>query len=513
MLLFTLNDKTNKMKEEQIMDLMYASTRDANVKVTASQAVLKGLSDDGGLFVPERIPLLDVSFTELAGMSYQETAYAVMKQFLTDFTEEELKDCIAKAYDSKFDTEEIAPLVQADGIYFLELFHGATIAFKDMALSILPHLLTVSAKKNRVTNEIVILTATSGDTGKAALAGFAEVNGIKIIVFYPKNGVSPIQEKQMVTQKGANTFVAGIHGNFDEAQTGVKKMFADQAFGKELASHGYQFSSANSINIGRLVPQIVYYVYAYAKLIAKGDIKEGEKINVAVPTGNFGNILAAYYAKNMGLPIAKLICASNENKVLYDFFETGTYDKNREFMLTSSPSMDILISSNLERLIYRIAGDSAQKNAEFMRKLNEEGVYSISEEMKAELKDFYGNYASEQETAQTIRQLYDKTGYVLDTHTAVAASVCRKYQAETGDQTKVITASTASPFKFTRSVMNAIDPSYDTKSDFELADELSRIANVKVPKAIEEIRTASVLHRTECEPVEMPETVKRFLGI
>lgn len=495
------------------MDLMYASTRDANVKVTASQAVLKGLSDDGGLFVPDRIPLLDVSLKDLAGMSYQETAYAVMKQFLTDFTEEELKDCINKAYDSKFDTAEIAPVVQADGIYFLELFHGATIAFKDMALSILPHLLTTSARKNNVTNEIVILTATSGDTGKAALSGFADVKGTKIAVFYPKNGVSPIQEKQMVTQTGANTFVAGIHGNFDEAQTGVKKMFSDKAFAKELASYGYQLSSANSINIGRLVPQIVYYVYAYAKLLEKGEIKEGEYINAAVPTGNFGNILAAYYAKNMGLPIAKLICASNENKVLYDFFETGTYDKNREFILTSSPSMDILISSNLERLIYRIAGNSAQKNAEFMQQLNTQGVYSISEEMKAGLKDFYGNYASEAETAQTIKELYDKTGYVLDTHTAVAAAVCRKYQAATGDMTKIIAASTASPFKFTRSVMNAIHPSYDSESDFELADELSRIAGVKIPKAIEEIRTAKVLHHTECEPEQMPEAVKKFLGI
>lgn len=327
------------------MDLMYASTRDADVKATASQAILKGLSDDGGLFVPERIPALDVSLQDLAGMTYQETAYTVMKQFLTDFTEQELKDCIQAAYDSKFDTEEIAPLVRADGVYFLELFHGATIAFKDMALSILPHLMTVSAKKNHVTNEIVILTATSGDTGKAALAGFAGVEGTKIIVFYPKNGVSPIQEKQMVTQKGANTCVAGIHGNFDQAQTGVKQMFADKELARELAAHGYQFSSANSINIGRLVPQIVYYVYAYARLLAKGEIAQGEQINVTVPTGNFGNILAAYYAKHMGLPIGKLVCASNENKVLYDFFATGTYNKNREFMLTSSPSMDILISS------------------------------------------------------------------------------------------------------------------------------------------------------------------------
>ncbi len=503
----------NKMKEDKIMDLMYASTRDANVSVTASQAILKGLSDDGGLFVPKQIPALDVSLKELSGMTYQQTAYAVMKLFLTDFTEEELKSCIRAAYDDKFDTPQIAPLVNADGAYYLELFHGATIAFKDMALSILPHLLTTSARKNQVKNEIVILTATSGDTGKAALSGFADVAGTKIIVFYPKNGVSPIQEKQMVTQKGANTHVIGIHGNFDQAQTGVKQMFADKELEKELAAHGYQFSSANSINIGRLVPQIVYYVYAYARLLAKGEIEDGESINVTVPTGNFGNILAAYYAKHMGLPIAKLICASNENKVLYDFFETGTYDKNRDFMLTSSPSMDILISSNLERLIYRIAGNDAAKNAAFMKRLSDEGVYEITAEMKASLGDFYGNYASEQETAETIRDLYEKTGYVLDTHTAVAAAVYQKYRRQTNDAAKTVIASTASPFKFTRSVMNAIDPAYDAKGDFELADELSRIAKTAVPKAVEEIRTAKVLHKTECEVAQMPDAVKKFLGM
>ena len=333
------------------MDLLYSSTRNSEKKFTASQAILKGLADDGGLFVPESIPALDVSIEELSKMSYQETAYAVMKKFLTDFTEEELKNCIDRAYDSKFDTPQIAPLVNADGAYYLELFHGSTIAFKDMALSILPHLLTTAAKKNNVKNDIVILTATSGDTGKAAMAGFADVEGTQIIVFYPKNGVSPIQEKQMLTQKGANTHVVGIHGNFDQAQSAVKKMFNDKDLEKVMDDAGYQFSSANSINIGRLVPQIVYYVYAYAKLYANGDIAKDEKINVVVPTGNFGNILAAFYAKNMGLPIAKLICASNENKVLYDFFTTGEYNKNREFILTNSPSMDILISSNLERQV------------------------------------------------------------------------------------------------------------------------------------------------------------------
>ena len=496
------------------MGLMYSSTRISDVKMTASQAILKGLADDGGLFVPDSIPALDVSLDELANMSYQETAYAVMKQFLTDFTEEELKNCINKAYDSKFDTEEIAPLVQADGAYYLELFHGSTIAFKDMALSILPHLLITAARKNEVKNDIVILTATSGDTGKAALAGFADVEGTKIIVFYPKNGVSPIQEKQMVTQKGDNTFVVGIHGNFDQAQTGVKMMFNDTELKAEMDKVGYQFSSANSINIGRLVPQIVYYVYAYAKLYANGEIAKDEPINVVVPTGNFGNILAAFYAKNMGLPIGKLICASNENKVLFDFFSTGTYDRNREFMLTSSPSMDILISSNLERLIYRIAGNDAAKNADLMKALTSCGKYEISEDMKAQLSDFYGNYSSEQETAEVIKNLYDKTGYVIDTHTAVAAGVYNKYKADTKDtDTKTVIASTASPFKFTRSVMNAIDTKYDAMSDFELVDELSKIGNVDVPNAIEEIRSAKVLHDTVCEVDEMPAVVKKFLGM
>ena len=495
------------------MEVLYKSTRGNGETVTASQAILKGLSDDGGLFVPTSIPALDVPMEKLAAMSYQEVAYEVMSRFLTDFTEDELKNCIANAYDAKFDTEEIAPLTKADGVYYLELFHGATIAFKDMALSILPHLMTTAAKKNGVKNEIVILTATSGDTGKAAMAGFADVPGTRIIVFYPKNGVSPIQEKQMVTQKGKNTHVVAIHGNFDDAQTGVKKMFNDKELGKELADKGFQFSSANSINIGRLVPQVVYYVYAYANLVKNGEIADGEKINVTVPTGNFGNILAAFYAKQMGLPIAKLICASNENKVLFDFFRTGIYDRNRDFILTTSPSMDILISSNLERLIYRIAGNDADKNRELMSALSGNGKYEITEEMKAQLADFYGNFASEAETAAEIRRLYEKCGYVIDTHTAVASAVYGKYVVETGDHKTTVIASTASPFKFTRSVMDAIDIKYDAMGDFELVDELSKIAKVKVPNAIEEIRTAPVLHDTQCDVDKMKDTVKSFLGM
>ena len=382
-----------------------------------------------------------------------------------------------------------------------------------MALSILPYLMTTSAKKNHVKNEIVILTATSGDTGKAALAGFADVPGTKIIVFYPKHGVSPIQEKQMVTQRGDNTYVIGIEGNFDDAQTGVKKMFSDVALAQEMNEAGYQFSSANSINIGRLVPQVVYYVYSYAALLARGEISEGEQINVVVPTGNFGNILAASYAKEMGIPIAKLICASNENKVLFDFFTTGCYDRNRDFILTSSPSMDILISSNLERLIYQTAGRDAEKNREFMKELNTDGVYTITEEMKEQMKDFYGNYATEEETAQTIKEVYDKTGYIIDTHTAVAAAVYKKYEKETDDKTKTVIASTASPYKFTRSVMNAIDPSYDSKTDFELIDELEKLSGVKVPQAIEDIRSAAVLHDTVCETADMCKEVKKILKI
>lgn len=494
-------------------ELFYRSTRSNSEPVTASQAILQGLAKDGGLFVPTSIPKLDVTMKELAGMPYQEVAYAVMKLFLTDFTEEELRTCIERAYDSKFDTPQIAPLKKVEDLYYLELFHGATIAFKDMALSILPHLMTVSARKNQVKNEIVILTATSGDTGKAALAGFADVEGTRIVVFYPKDGVSPVQEKQMVTQRGANTHVVGIHGNFDDAQNGVKAIFNDRRLEKELDAAGFQFSSANSINIGRLVPQVAYYAYAYAQLLAQGEIADGEAINVVVPTGNFGNILAAFYAKNMGVPIARLICASNENKVLFDFFRTGTYDRNREFILTSSPSMDILISSNLERLIYRIAGEDAERNAALMRELTAEGKYTLTEEMKRQLADFYGYYTDEAGTAEVIHQVYEAAGYIMDTHTAVAAHVAKQYRTETGDTRKTVIASTASPYKFTRSVMSAIDPKYREAEDFALIDELNRLSGVKIPQAIEDIRSAPVLHKTVCEKDQMVQVIKDFLQV
>jgi len=496
-----------------MMDILYRSTRNDKVTVKASEAILKGLAQDGGLFVPDRIPALDKTLDELKEMTYTEVAYEVMKLFFTDFTKEELQHCIKHAYDSKFDHSDIAPLVGKESPYFLELFHGSTIAFKDMALSILPYLMITSAKKNKAENEIVILTATSGDTGKAALAGFAEVEGTKIIVFYPKDGVSPIQKKQMVTQKGANTHVVGIHGNFDDAQTGVKNIFSDQEFEQLMNANGYQFSSANSINIGRLIPQVVYYVYAYVQLLKKKEIVSGEEINFVVPTGNFGNILAGFYAKKMGLPIDKLICASNDNKVLYDFFSTGVYDRNRDFILTSSPSMDILISSNLERLIYKIAGNSSDKNVQLMSQLSKDGRYEITEDMKLELKDFYGNYSSEEETAVAISDLFQKSGYIMDTHTAVAFSVYDKYIAQTNDKKKAVIVSTASPYKFTRSVMNAIDPKYDSMSEFELIDELEKISKVKVPQAIEEIRHAEVLHDTICDKNEMKEAVKAFLQL
>ncbi len=512
-------------------ELLYKNTRDASEVVTASQAILNGLAGHGGLYVPTEIPPLPVSLPELADMSYQETAYTIMRQFLTDFTEEELRQCITRAYDEKFDVPKIAPLVCVDDTYYLELFHGATAAFKDMALSILPHLMTTAAKKNHITNEIVILTATSGDTGKAALAGFANVPGTRIIVFYPKDGVSPIQERQMVTQQGDNTLVVGIRGNFDEAQTGVKRMFSDPRLNEDLHAAGYQFSSANSINIGRLVPQIVYYVYAWAQLFAGGEITQDDAINVVVPTGNFGNILAAYYAREMGVPIARLICASNENKVLYDFFSTGTYDRNREFFLTSSPSMDILISSNLERLIYRIAGEDAGVNAALMKQLSETGTYEITPQMREQLAVFYGNFADETECADTIRRLFLEDGYVIDPHTAVAAAVCGKYREETGDPAVTVLASTASPFKFTRSVLRAIEPEAedaskesssgvgedarekDAASDMAMVDRLAALSGLPVPRPIEEIRNAAVVHDVVCDVDEMESVVRSFLQV
>lgn len=495
------------------MEMFYKSTRGDEKQVTASQAILKGLALDGGLFVPEKMPKLDISFNQLKELDYKETAYQVMKLFFTDYSEEELKTCINNAYDYKFDTKEIAPLVKKGEKYYLELFHGSTIAFKDMALSILPYLMVTAAKKNNLKNKIVILTATSGDTGKAALAGFANVPDTSIIVFYPKDGVSSIQEMQMVTQKGDNTNVVAIHGNFDDAQTNVKKLFEDSQLQEELSQVGLQFSSANSINIGRLVPQIVYYVYAYGQMLKQGEIIEGESINVVVPTGNFGNILAAYYAKHLGIPIKKLICASNENKVLYDFFQTGCYNKNRTFTVTNSPSMDILISSNLERLIYSLCEENETANKVLMNQLKEQGSYCITKEMQEKLQDFYGNFATQEETLHTIQSIFKDDNYVIDTHTAVATCVYDKYLEETRDITKTIIVSTASPYKFASSVLEALEGKATLRTEFEQIEELEKISKVPVPKAVEELKDALVLHNRVCDKEDMKYIVKKILGL
>ena len=480
------------------MDLYYRSTRSDDVRVTASQAILKGLADDGGLYVPESIPALDASFEELSGMDYRQVAYEVMKLFLTDFTEEELKACINKAYDSKFDTDEIAPLVKADGAYFLELFHGSTIAFKDMALSILPHLMITSARKNNIKNDIVILTATSGDTGKAALAGFADVEGTKIIVFYPKNGVSPIQEKQMVTQKGKNTYVVGIHGNFDDAQTGVKKVFADADVAAELEKRGIRLSSANSINWGRLVPQIVYYFYAYFRLAEQGAVEWGKPVDFCVPTGNFGDILAGYYAKQMGLPVGRLVCASNKNNVLTDFLRTGTYDARRTFYKTTSPSMDILISSNLERLLYHVSG-SSEKVAGWMQELSATGKYTVDAETLAKIQQsFAAGYADDADGAAEIKARFDGDHYLCDTHTAVAFRVAETRRTDA----PMVVLSTASPFKFPRDVLTALGGEAPA-SDFAAMAALTAKTGAAAPASLRELDKLPVRFNTVIEPADI----------
>ena len=446
----------------------YTSTRQKLDNVTATKAILQGISTEGGLFVPTSMPKMDFSLDELSKWSYQEVAYRVMRLFFDDIKDEDLKDCINHAYDSKFETTEIAPLVHTKTGNFLELFHGPTIAFKDMALSILPYLMLTSKRYNGEEKDIVILTATSGDTGKAALEGFANVKGTKIIVFFPQDGVSQVQKQQMLTTKGDNTFVVGVKGNFDDCQSTVKEIFGDKEFAKKIADKNYQFSSANSINIGRLIPQVAYYFAAYGKMVRDGKLKAGQVMNVVVPTGNFGNILASYYAKQMGLPVGKMICASNKNKVLFDFFESGTYNRNREFFLTESPSMDILISSNLERLLYHISGNDVEMVNQLMRGLKQEGQYTITDAMRENIKDFYGGYADDEKTKAYIKKVFDEEGYLMDTHTAVAYAVYDEYLKATHDETPTVIVSTASPYKFTHSVMTAIDAKYDGISDFEL---------------------------------------------
>ena len=484
--------------------MLYTSTRQKLNQITATKAILQGISEEGGLFVPTSMPKMDFRLDELAKWSYQEVAYRIMHLFFDEIKEEDLKYCIEHAYDEKFDTKEIAPLVHTKTGNYLELFHGPTIAFKDMALSILPYLMLTSKRYNGEEKDIVILTATSGDTGKAALEGFANVKGTKIIVFFPQDGVSDVQKQQMLTTEGENTFVVGVKGNFDDCQTTVKEIFGDKEFAKELAEKNYQFSSANSINVGRLIPQVAYYFAAYGKMVRDGKLKAGETMNVVVPTGNFGNILASYYAKQMGLPIGKMICASNRNKVLFDFFESGTYDRNREFFLTASPSMDILISSNLERLLYHISGESTETVNELMK-------YTITETMKANLKDFVGGYADDATTKAYIKKVFEEEGYLMDTHTAVAYAVYDKYVQDTKDQTPTVVVSTASPYKFTHSVMTAVDEKYDGISDFELLDKMHDLIKGDMPKAMDHIATRKIWHKTVCEVSEMKETVSKFL--
>ncbi len=494
-------------------NLYYQSTRGSKKRILSAQAIIKGIADDGGLFVPETIPQINRDLFKLKNVDYKELAFLTMKEFLTDYRQDELKDCINKAYDNKFDTEIIAPLSKKMGVYFLELYHGLTLAFKDMALSLLPHLLKKAARKLNFNREIVILTATSGDTGKAALQGFANVEGTKIIVFFPYKGVSKIQERQMLTQEGANTYVIGLKGNFDDAQREVKEIFEDPVFNKKIGEKNYVFSSANSINIGRLIPQIAYYFYAYLNMLAEGEIKDGEKINIAVPTGNFGDILAAYYAKEMGLPVNKLICASNENKVLADFFETGVYDKRRELIMTISPSMDILVSSNLERLLWAISEREAQKVKELMNSLKEKGYYRIDPQIKKKLRDFYGGFAPQEESRQCIKEIFEESKYLIDPHTAVAYTVYKKYIKETGDKTRTVIVATASPFKFTKSVMESIDSRYKKYNDFELIEKMSDLAQTPIPPGIKDIKKKPIRHRMVCEKGEMRTKIAEILDL
>ena len=498
--------------------MLFNSTRNNTLKVTSAEAIKQGLSVEGGLFVPESFPQVELSEIEkLKDKSYVEIAKFVLSKYLTDFTEDELNSCVTKAYTrEKFETDSIAPLYQLnDKEYFLELWHGPTCAFKDMALQILPHLLTVSAKKTGEDKTITILVATSGDTGKAALEGFKDVDGTKIMVFYPKDGVSDIQKLQMITQEGNNVFVSGVNGNFDDAQSGVKKIFTDDEFKTELAKNGIVLSSANSINFGRLVPQVVYYFNSYIDLLKNNKIKCGEEINVVVPTGNFGNILAAYYAKRMGLPIDKLICASNKNNILTDFINTGVYDKNRDFNLTISPSMDILISSNLERFLYEISGKDDKLITEYMDKLSKEGKYEIENSLKEIVKkNFYGGFCDDEKTLETIKNTFENNNYLIDTHTAVAKAVYDEYVRKTNDNKVTVIASTASPYKFLNSVLSAINPDCESKEDdFSMLEELSKCSETSIPKSLKELKDKNIKFKNICEKDMMKKSVSDYLNM
>ncbi|MBQ4050681.1 MAG: threonine synthase [Oscillospiraceae bacterium] len=495
--------------------MRYISTRDASLSVTAAEAITRGISAEGGLFVPETIPELTMDeLCTLAGKSYNHRAKFVLSRFLTDFSEEELAACVDSAYtDEKFDTDHISEISKVgENAYLLELWHGPTCVFKDMALQLLPHLLTASAKKIAPDKEIVVLVATSGDTGKAALEGFRDVPGTRMLVFYPENGVSAMQKLQMTTQEGENVSVCAIKGNFDDAQSGVKKIFTDPEIIKELAENGQMFSSANSINWGRLVPQIVYYVSAYVTLMETGEIIPGEEVNVVVPTGNFGNILAAYYAKKMGVPFGTLIYASNQNNVLTDFIDAGIYDRNREFFATASPSMDILISSNLERLLFDLSGHNDEAVREWFAALAEDGEYEVDDEIKEMLNEgFYGGYCDDEDTLDVIGRTFRKYSYVCDTHTGVAVKVYEDYLEATGDERKTIIASTASPYKFNDSVLAAVSSEEIPADSFDQAEKLRALTGLPMPRSLSDLKGKPVRFTASISREDMVEAVKKML--
>ena len=497
--------------------MYYKSTRNSDVNVTSAQAIAQGISKDGGLFVPSEIP--SISFDDikkLGDMSYAQRAAFVFGKYLTDFTDAEIAYCVDNAYSTKnFETENICELAHLfDGTYMLELWHGPTCAFKDMALQILPYLLTTSTKKINLDKKVVILVATSGDTGKAALEGFKDVPDTQILVFYPEDGVSAMQKKQMTTQEGNNVGVCAIKGNFDDAQNGVKAIFTSEEVADKLAENGFMFSSANSINWGRLAPQIIYYVSSYAQLVKDEQIALGDKINIVVPTGNFGNILAGYYAKKMGIPVNKLICASNANNVLTEFLTTGVYNRNRQFHTTISPSMDILISSNLERLLYHICGENDATIRDWFGKLASEGKYEVSDDVKAILKDeFYAGCCDDEQTKACIDEIFKKYSYICDTHTAVAVKVYEDYVKATGDETKTVIASTASPYKFSNSVLDALG-AFDADADeFALVDKLCEITKLDVPASLAELKDKEVRFTSSIDKNDMREFVLSTLGI
>ena len=501
--------------------MLYNSTQNAKEVVSAAQAIAQGISKDGGLFVPQEFPKYDENtFKALLKTDYKGRAKKVFSDFLSDFTEEEISDCVEKAYTAqKFGGENSAPIsyCNLDGttLNILELWHGPTCAFKDMALQILPHLLTKSLKKKYDGKTAVILVATSGDTGKAALEGFKDVDHTKIIVFYPVDGVSPMQKHQMNTQEGENVRVCAIKGNFDDAQTGVKKIFTTPSVAEKLAENNMLFSSANSINWGRLLPQIVYYISAYCDLVNDGKIELGDKINVVVPTGNFGNILASYYASLMGLPINKFICASNSNNVLTDFIKTGVYDKNRNFYTTISPSMDILVSSNLERLLYKLSGDNDEVTRGWMNALKSEGKYEVSDDVKAVINEkFYGGFCDDKNTEATIHEMFEQDKYLCDTHTAVAINVYKQYVEETGDKTPSVIASTASPYKFSKAVLEAVEPNATLpETEFDMVDELHKVSGAEVPAPLANLKNKTARFSDVTEVNDMENYVLGALGI